>query len=98
MAKVNIYLDDCRKTPEGFIRSYTVEQTIDLLEKYEGHIGILSLDNDLGPDLQEGYKVAEWIEENHILNGYTLPDKMMVHSMNSIARQRMITIINRLYK
>lgn len=48
---MNIFLDDCRKTPEGFNRTYTVEETIALLEKCrdEGiEVNILSLDNDLG--------------------------------------------------
>lgn len=97
MEKINIYLDDCRKTPEGYVRTYTVEETIDALKAMEGNIGYLSLDNDLGEGLQEGYKVAEWIEEQHFLNDYKLPDKILVHSMNPIARQRMLRIIDKLY-
>ena len=98
MEKINIFLDDCRITPSGYVRTYTVEQTIALLEEYKGNIGIVSLDNDLGEGLKEGYNVAKWIEEQHYINDYPLPNGIIVHSMNPIARNRMNLIINRLYK
>ena len=74
--KYNVYLDDCRETPDGFdIRTYTYEDTIQVLEKMEGHIGVLSLDNDLGTE-KEGRHVMLWMEEkfytdNLIPYGYT---------------------------
>lgn len=98
MKKINIFLDDCRNTPQGFIRTYTVEETISLLRQYKGMIGVVSLDNDLGEDLQEGYKVAEWLEENVMVNKYPLPERVVVHSMNPIACKRIQTIIHRLYE
>lgn len=94
----NVYLDDCRVTPDGFdIRTYTYEDTIQVLKKMEGHIGVLSLDNDLGTK-KEGRNVMLWIEEQFYLHNYTLPKKIVVHSMNSVARKEMEYIIEILYK
>lgn len=98
MNKINIFLDDCRLTPQGFNRTYTVEETIDLLKQFEGRIGILSLDNDLGDGLLEGQEVAKWIEEEHFVNGYQLPTKIIPHTMNPIARKNIQTIIDILYR
>ena len=33
---MNIYLDDDRVTPDGYVRTYTVENTIDLIIKNNG--------------------------------------------------------------
>lgn len=97
--KYNVYLDDCRNTPDGFqIRTYTYEETIEVLTKMEGYIGILSLDNDLGEGLKEGNEVMDWIEEQYYTRNYKLPDKIMVHSMNPIAKDKMERIIDRLYR
>ena len=97
--KYNVYLDDCRNTPDGFqIRTYTYEETIEVMTKMEGYIGILSLDNDLGEGLREGNEVMDWIEEQYYTRNYKLPDKIMVHSMNPIAKDKMERIIDRLYR
>lgn len=98
MKKINIFLDDCRITPNGYVRTYTVEETIELLEKHKGEIGIVSLDNDLGEGLKEGYVVAEWLEEQYYLNNYPLPDNIIAHTMNIIAKHRMELIIDKLYR
>ena len=54
--KINIYLDDVRQAPGCFIRTYTVEETIGLIQRHNGNIGIVSLDNDLGEGFEEGRK------------------------------------------
>lgn len=46
---MKIYLDDERQTPDGWIRTYTPEETIELLKK--GGVTHLSLDHDLGFDV-----------------------------------------------
>ncbi len=97
MEKVNIFLDDCREAPKGFIRTYTVEETLSLLDYYEGNVGILSLDNDLGEGLREGWEVMAEIEKAYYTKGYKLPDKIQIHSMNPVAGKRMNDIINKLY-
>lgn len=78
---MKIFLDDLRPTPEGYTRTYTVEQTIELLKTQ--FVEELSLDNDLGEGLQEGYAVLDWLEEK-IYNdvSFTLP-QIYVHSSNA---------------
>lgn len=78
---MKIYMDDARETPEGWTRTYTVEETIAaLLTQKVTH---LSLDNDLGEGLQEGYKVLDWLEETvHGDMHFPMPE-VHIHSSNS---------------
>lgn len=96
--KFNVYLDDLRDTPEGWRRCSTVEETISVLKSSGAYIDTLSLDNDLGENIPEGYKVLDWLEET-IFNdpAFPLPDRIVVHSANPVARKRMETVINKLY-
>lgn len=67
-APIKVYLDDERDTPDGFHRTYTVQETIDFLKTYK--VSHLSIDNDLGillpnglPDpKEEGFNVINWLE------------------------------------
>lgn len=91
MTKINIYLDDERVTPKGFVRTYTVEETIKMIE--ENEVDILSLDNDLGfigqPD-KEGFQVIRWLEDRHNPNNpdhlpmskCPPPEKIVPHTGN----------------
>ena len=93
---MDIFLDDLRPAPEGWQRTFTVEETIEALKLK--CVNKLSLDNDLGPYNLEGYKVLDWLEEQINKGRYEyLPTKIIVHSANPVARQRMMQIINRLY-
>ncbi len=76
-----LYMDDLRKTPPGWIRTYTVEETIEVLEsRWVTH---LSLDNDLGEGMTEGYKVLDWLEEE-VYNDKTFPIPLIrIHSSNA---------------
>lgn len=78
---MKVYLDDLRDTPVGFVRTYTVEETIELLKTRQ--VEVLSLDNDLGTDQPEGWTTLDWLEEV-IYNDPTFPiPEMHVHSANS---------------
>lgn len=100
---INIYLDDERPTPKDFIRTYTVEETIKLIE--ENDVFILSLDNDLGfpgqPD-KEGYQVVRWLEERHHPNNPNrvpmkrCPENIVPHSANPRAVKDMLAGIKNL--
>lgn len=99
---IDVYLDDERITPEGFVRTYTAPQTIELINN--NTVGVLSLDHDLGGDDDEaigtGYDVLEWIErEVHDPSStYTLPLNIIVHSANPPAKKRMEIAIQHIYK
>ena len=91
---MKVYLDDCRATPPGFTRTWTVEQTIKLLESKS--VTHLSLDNDLGiPGKEnEGYQVVRWLENlcdprnpSHDKD-FPIPE-IVVHSGNASAREDM---------
>ena len=86
---IKIYLDDKRKTPDGFIRTYSVEETIDLIKKNDGNIGVLSLDNDLGVGFQEGREVMKWIEEQAFRDRLKPIFSIILHSGNSVAVEYM---------
>jgi Cyclic-phosphate processing Receiver domain len=94
---VNVYLDDERETPEGWVRTYWPDEVIALLK--EGNVKKVSLDHDLGDDERgTGYDVLLWIEEAVATRQFT-PPQMQVHSANSSARQKMemaISTIERL--
>ena len=101
VTEVSIFLDDVRKEPQGFIRTYTVNETIELIQycqTYHIQINTLSLDNDLGEFERDGYKVMDWIDEEFISNkDFVLPRRLLVHSSNPTAKRRMEQVINRLY-
>lgn len=91
---MKVFLDDIRPEPNGWVRTYTPQQTIDLLKT--GKVTDLSLDHDLGIDCmsdedgleQTGYDVILWIEEEVICNGF-VPPKITIHSDNPVGRQKM---------
>lgn len=86
---VKIFLDDERQAPEGWIRTFSVMETISYLET--GEVEEISLDHDLGDDgcIGTGYDVVLWIEEQVVLHGFN-PPIIHVHSANSSARDKML--------
>lgn len=77
---MRIYMDDERRSPVGWVQTYTVAATIQLLETR--NVTHLSLDNDLGEGEPEGYKVLDWLEET-VYNDKTFPmPEVTVHSAN----------------
>src|SRR5512143_3111473 len=78
---IKVYMDDLRETPNGWARTYTVEQTIDILRTRT--VTHLSLDNDLGEGQAEGYHVLDWLEET-VYNDRTFPMPVItIHSSNA---------------
>ena len=87
---MKIYLDDERQTPNGFVRTYTVEETIELIKQNNGNVETVSLDNDLGIGLQEGRKVLEWIEEQAYHNQLLPIPNIIIHTGNNVAMDNMM--------
>ena len=84
---MKVYLDDERKTPEGWVRTYWPDEVIRLLQTE--NVEEISLDHDLGDDDRgTGYDVILWIEEAVFTQGFVAP-KIRVHSANSSAREKM---------
>lgn len=85
--EVRIFLDDERPTPEGWFRTYRVEETITWLQSRR--VSHLSLDNDLGEGRQEGYKVLDWLEETvYSDKSFPLPI-ITIHSANTTRVEHM---------
>ncbi len=85
---MRIYLDDERKTPDGWVRVFWPDEAIALLEL--GMVAEISLDHDLGDDEKgTGYDVILWIEEAVVLRNFS-PPKIAVHSANTSARDKML--------
>ncbi|WP_338000106.1 MULTISPECIES: cyclic-phosphate processing receiver domain-containing protein [unclassified Aliivibrio] len=93
---MKVYLDDCRPTPSGWTRTYTPQQTIDILRTH--NVTALSLDHDLGDDegIGTGYTVLLWIEEHVVIHGYEPPSIISIHSSNPSARSKMLAAIETL--
>ena len=78
---MKVYLDDTRDAPEGFERTHTVQETLDLLETR--HVKELSVDNDLGIGFQEGHIVLD-VLENWVHFDPTFPVPIItIHSANA---------------
>lgn len=94
---MKVFLDDKRDTPSGYIRTYSVEETIAFLDTRQ--VDTLSLDNDLGDDCPEGYLALDYLEES-IYHDPTFPvPQITVHSSNAsrvLYMQRAIESINRI--
>ena len=89
-----VYLDDERETPLWFDRRvYTVEEAINLIETED--VEFISLDNDLGLGLKEGYKVADYLEEKYFLTGKFIG--FHPHTANPNAFERIMTAKRKVY-
>lgn len=85
---MRVFLDDERSTPEGWVRVYWPDEAVELL--VSGSVEELSLDHDLGDDARgTGYDVVLWIEEAVALRRFK-PPKIVVHSANSSAKEKML--------
>lgn len=88
---MNIYLDDLRKCPKGFVLARTVEEAIALLEANE--VDILTLDHDLGEDgngdlLPTGYDLVKYMCERGLY-----AKKFYMHTSNPVGRENMASTL-----
>lgn len=84
---MKVFLDDERETPPGWVRVCWPEEAIELLKT--NRVIEISLDHDLGDDQRgTGYDVILWIEEAVMTQSF-VPPKIIVHSSNASARQKM---------
>jgi len=88
---VDVYLDDERTAPEGWVQCRWPEEVIELLKA--GDVNMLSLDHDLGEcgtyaKPRTGYDVLLWIEREVATNGFK-PPLIMIHTANPSAKDKM---------
>lgn len=88
MPMINVFLDDRRPCPPGFVPARTAEECMLLLEECE--VNILSLDHDLGPGEPTGYDVAAYI-----VRSGKYPREIYLHTSSEWGRSRMFQILYR---
>ena len=88
MDRIDLFLDDVRPCPQGWICVRNYNDAIKFLIEHEGEIRRMSFDHDLGLGTKSGYDVACWIEEQVVKTGYVAPERFSVHSQNPVGRDR----------
>ncbi len=85
---MKVWLDDTVPAPRGWRRTYTAQQTIELLQT--GKVTEISLDHDLGDEkvVGTGNTVLIWIEEQVVMNNFH-PPLIDIHTKNAGARPKM---------
>lgn len=79
---INVFLDDVRPCPKGFVSARTAEECQLLLAECE--INILSLDYELGYDQLNGMAVV-----HQLIAGGKYPREIFIHSSSSKGRAEM---------
>lgn len=91
--KVNVYLDDWRIAPKGWIQAWNNEELIQIFENPEYQVNRLSLDHDLGEDangdlLETGYDfVKTFVEKGYVCRA------IHFHTANPIGKENMISYL-----
>jgi hypothetical protein len=84
----NLWVDDERPAPQGWLRALTSTEAIGILER--GGVSRVSLDHDLGDDAAgTGYDVLLWIERKVFEEDDYVAPEIRVHTANSSARTKM---------
>jgi len=91
--KINIYLDDQRPCPRGFILAKTHWECAKMLD--QNLVNILSLDHDLGDESFNGtgYDVAMHIVEQGLKNPDVWPRQIYLHTSNPVGRNNMYQLL-----
>jgi hypothetical protein len=90
---MNVWLDDIRPAPDGWLWAKTVREAKRLLHSSEPTCEVedMSLDNDLGLNEPEGRHLVLWMCEHNIWP----KGKIAVHSSNPVAAEYMRKMIER---
>ncbi|KIL34751.1 cell division protein FtsJ [Cohnella kolymensis] len=80
---INIYLDDMRPCPAGFVAARTAEECLTLLAECD--VNLLSLDFELGYGQPNGLSVVHGL----IVSG-KYPREIFVHSSSLMGRAQMV--------
>lgn len=83
---INVYLDDFRPCPKGFVLAKNVEECLELLSNFE--VNILSLDHDLGIGEPTGYDLVKRMVEQGVY-----ASEIYLHSSSAIGRTNMFELL-----
>lgn len=83
---INLFLDDERVEPLGFLRVSTVKTLVDFLMFNDEEVGVLSLDHDLGKG-PDGTEAVHWLVK--ILLDEDRIKTIQFHTNNTVAGKNM---------
>ena len=93
---MQVFLDDSRQTPLGWVRVFWPYQAIEVLES--GKVELVSLDYDLGDhERGTGYDVLVWIEQAVRERGFT-PPEIRIHTADRLGRIKMQMMTDSIWK
>lgn len=85
---INVYLDDFRPCPKGFVLARNMEECLTLLSNSK--VNILSLDHDLGIGEPTGYDlVRQMVEKGYYAN------EIYLHSSSASGRMNMYQLLQK---
>ncbi|WP_043932942.1 cyclic-phosphate processing receiver domain-containing protein [Bacillus sp. EB01] len=82
MEKISVFLDDYRQPPTGYVLVKTIDECIELLERYPIHH--LSLDHDLTDKRRNGLMLVQHMVKKGLFAG-----RITIHSANSVGGKAM---------
>lgn len=91
----NIYLDDLRPIPDGFIGLRSYGEFVAWITKH-GLPDFISFDHDLGPD-ETGYDCAKWLVDYCLDRKQSMPD-FAVHSQNPVGKENIQKLLENFIK
>jgi NAD+-processing family protein with receiver domain len=101
---MKIWLDDIRPAPDGWTWMKNATRVMTLIESAAWNVGRsgsdithISLDHDLGENVETGYDVMAFIEEMVVLHDYKLP-VITIHSANPVGRANIQRVIDAITK
>ena len=94
---VNVWLDDVRRAPDGWVHVKTAAACVAALRAYD--VGVASLDHDLGNPLKvgTGMDVMRWLLRR-AQAGDAMPAEIRIHTANGRARVAMAGMLSRIGK
>ncbi|MDW4525016.1 cyclic-phosphate processing receiver domain-containing protein [Rossellomorea marisflavi] len=79
---VNVFLDDYRHCPQGYILAKDIDECLQLM--YDHSIGHLSLDHDLESKTRNGLMLVHAMVEHQLF-----AERITIHSANSVGGKNM---------
>jgi len=95
---INVFMDDLRDCPDGFILVKTVSQLIyklDELKELDQEVNTLSLDHDLGENEPTGYDFVKYLIELGNYDPSIYPKQIFLHTANGVGRDNMFKLLER---
>ena len=95
---INVFMDDLRDCPDGFILVKTVSQLIyklDELKELDQEVNIISLDHDLGENEPTGYDFVKYLIELGNYDPSVYPKQIFLHTANGAGRDNMFKLLER---